>query len=323
MRDHDENTVSISFDCQKNQVLPKVADQAAYYSRQLYIYNFTIVLGNSTNKFPKENVHIYTWTENVYAKSANEIASAVFNLLLQTNFAGKKKLRMMADGCGSQNKNTVMIAMVAYWLTNCAPRHVKIVELIFPVPGHSFMPADRIFGHIEKEVKNKEVIINPSEYIEIYNRYGIVHKLGEDCAVKDWKAYASETLKPPGNHHFQFAACKRYYVMRVKNKPERFLLRGEIHYKNDTGLAKSVIKRGVSSTSEFGIRDIPPFQTNVSGLKLTDVDKLLVKHFGTNWKSKLGSDQLLFYKNILQDTNIGEPENQEHCEYLEEAGLPV
>ncbi|KAH9643720.1 hypothetical protein HF086_001830 [Spodoptera exigua] len=175
---------------------------------------------------------------------------------------------MIADGCDSQNKNTVMIAMVAYWLTNCAPRHVKIV-LIFPVPGHSFMPADRIFGHNEKEVKNKEIIINPSEYIEIYNRYGTVHKMGEDCAVKYWKAYASETLKPAGNYHFQFAACKRYYVTRVKNKPDRFLLRGEIHYKNDTGLAKSVIKRGVSSTSEFGIRDIPPYQTKVSTLRGT------------------------------------------------------
>ncbi|CAB3241838.1 unnamed protein product [Arctia plantaginis] len=74
--------------------------------------------------------------------------------------------------------------MVAYWLTNCAPTSVKTVELIFPVPGHSFMPADRVFGHIEKEVKNKEVIIDPSEYRDIYDHYGVVRKLGAGDDIK-------------------------------------------------------------------------------------------------------------------------------------------
>lgn len=44
----------------KIRLLPKVADQIPYYSRQLYIYNFTIEMGTSTNKFQKENVRIYT-----------------------------------------------------------------------------------------------------------------------------------------------------------------------------------------------------------------------------------------------------------------------
>lgn len=51
------------------------------------------------------------------------------------------------------------------------------------------MPADRVFGFIEKEVKNKEVILDPSEYRNIYERYGVVTKLGVDCKVKDWKTY--------------------------------------------------------------------------------------------------------------------------------------
>lgn len=323
LREHDEQTFSISFDCQKNQVLSKVSDQIAYYSRQLYIYNFTIVIGASTNQFPKENVRIYTWSEDVHAKSSNEIASAVFDLISKTDLSGKKKVRMMADGCGSQNKNSTMIAMVGYWLTNCAPANVKSVELIFPVPGHSFMPADRVFGHIEKVIKNKEVIIDPIEYREVYDRFGMVYKLGENCMVKDWKAYASETITPPGKFHFKFAECKRYYVTRVKNKPGRFLLRGEVHYKSDTGVAKSVMKRGVHSTAMFGIREVPPFQTSVSALKLADVNKLLTKHFGEDWKSELGSNKLLYYKNVLEKTFIDEPEEQEQCEYLEEVGITV
>lgn len=323
LRELDDETLTISFDCQKNQVLPKVADQIAYYSRQLYIYNFTIVIGTSTNKFQKENVRIYTWTENIHAKSSNEIASAVFDLLSKADLTGKKKIRMMADGCGSQNKNSTMITMVAHWLLMCAPRHIKTIELIFPVPGHSFMPADRVFGFIEKEVKNKEVILDPSEYHNIYERYGVVTKLGEDCKVKDWKTYGSEVMKPPAQYHFKFNECKRYYVTRVKNKPGRFLLRGEINYKNDMGVSKSVMRRGVTSMSEFEVRDVPPLQVNVAALKLIDVNKLLCKHFGDNWKTELGSSQLKFYKNVLDETTPGEGENEEPCEYMEEIGICV
>lgn len=38
LREYDESMLVLSFDCQKNQVLPKVPDQIAYYSRQLSIY---------------------------------------------------------------------------------------------------------------------------------------------------------------------------------------------------------------------------------------------------------------------------------------------
>lgn len=88
LRELDDETLTMFFDCQKNQVLPKVADQIAYYSRQLYIYNFTIVIGASINKFQKENVCIYTWTENAHAKSSNEVASAVFELLSKADLTG-------------------------------------------------------------------------------------------------------------------------------------------------------------------------------------------------------------------------------------------
>lgn len=70
---HDEvpRTKTFSFDAQKNQLLPKVADQAAYRSRQLYQNNFGIV-----------EVFLYEWTENIRPKGANEIASAVYHRLI-------------------------------------------------------------------------------------------------------------------------------------------------------------------------------------------------------------------------------------------------
>lgn len=116
-----------------------------------------------------------------------------------------------------------------------------------------------MFGLIEKEVKNKEVIIDPSEYQNIYESYGVVTKLGEGCKVKDWKTYGSEVMKPPAQYHFKFIECKRYYLTRVKNKPGRFSLRGETNYKNDMSVPKSIMKRGVTSMSDFEVRDVPHY----------------------------------------------------------------
>lgn len=76
------NLLIISFDLQKNLVLPKVADQIAYYSRQLYCYNLGIVTGPSSSGISKDNVSIYTWCEHEMQKSSNQVASAVYNELL-------------------------------------------------------------------------------------------------------------------------------------------------------------------------------------------------------------------------------------------------
>lgn len=87
----------------------------------------------------------------------------------------------MADGCGAQNKNSIMISMCAKWLTQ-APLHIKTVELVFPISGHSFIPPDRVFGLVEKEIKRIETILKPVEYVEVFEKYGTVMLLNN---VKD------------------------------------------------------------------------------------------------------------------------------------------
>lgn len=78
----------LSFNCQKNLHCPKLPDQSAYYSRHIYLYNFTIVEGTSKTPLNANNVYAYCWTENELAKSSNEIASAVYHRLKNTNLTG-------------------------------------------------------------------------------------------------------------------------------------------------------------------------------------------------------------------------------------------
>lgn len=143
--------IILSFDCQKNLLLPKVADQIAYYKRQIYHYNLTVVVGDSKSCQTKYNTFIYQWKETDYSKNSNAIASSVYHCLNQQNFLlSTTTVRLVSDGCGGQNKNTTMIAMLFYWLSNNAPSQVKPTELLFPIVRHSILPPDRVFARIEK-----------------------------------------------------------------------------------------------------------------------------------------------------------------------------
>lgn len=67
-----------------------------------------------------------------------------------------------------------MLGMLAMWLQNDAPTNIKKLVFTFPVPGHSFMPPDRVFGRIEKIVRKQEVIVEPKHYFNILDRFGTV-----------------------------------------------------------------------------------------------------------------------------------------------------
>lgn len=119
-----------SFGWQKHLALPKTPDQIKYYSRQFYLYNCTVVEGSSKSPVKKDNMFAYCWTEK-------EIASIVFHRLRNTDLTGIKTVRLIADGCLCQNKNTGIIAMCSKWLIELAPNHVRKMEIFFTVVGHS------------------------------------------------------------------------------------------------------------------------------------------------------------------------------------------
>lgn len=73
--------------------------------------------------------------------------------------------------------------------------HQKGREVIFPVVGHSFFPADRVFGRTEKEFRKRDTILEPNDYTNIIKEYSNVISVGQECPVKDWKEAAKKVLK--------------------------------------------------------------------------------------------------------------------------------
>ncbi|KAH6933315.1 hypothetical protein HPB50_014170 [Hyalomma asiaticum] len=70
---------------------------------------------------PKDGVHCYTWTEDESAKGSNEVASTLHRTLRSLSYKGIHEVRLVANGCAGQNKNSTMIGVVLWWLQNEAP----------------------------------------------------------------------------------------------------------------------------------------------------------------------------------------------------------
>lgn len=184
LKEQDPGLYIISFDMQKHLPLPKVPDEICYYSRQLYCYNLTVVSGVSSGKsaLNKNKVSIYTWTENEMSKSSNEIASAVFheldNKLNEGEFETVNTVRLVADGCGGQNKNSIVLTVCLFWF-NRTHTNITRMEIVYPITGHSFMPSDRVFGAIERDINKKDTIVRVEECHDSFSNHGTVKKLGE------------------------------------------------------------------------------------------------------------------------------------------------
>lgn len=318
LKEEDPEVLNISFDCQKNLPLPKIPDQEVYYRRQVYLYNLTAVKGTSKDKLTKENCTSYLWTEDQHKKGSSEISSCIFHLLNNTDFSGKTKLRLFADGCGGQNKNQILLAMCSKWLLE-TPSTIQRVEIIFPIRGHSFMPPDRVFGHCESKFKSLQQVENPEKYVEIISNFSTVVHVGIDCDVQDWREEAYKVFKPVNTWHFKFAPTKKFFLKRsVKNK-KQVVVKGEHFYYHETCKYRFLTK------SKFTIDDINPklISTGRVGLvkkvKLTDVKRLLEIHYGPNW---IEHPSLNYYKNLFEkygDQEDIQYEEEPECEGTEES----
>lgn len=299
LQQEEDHMILLSFDCQKNLPLPKVPDQSSYYSRQLYFYNCTIVRGSSRNPLNKNNVFAYTWTEETAYKGSNEICSAIIHCLNNLDLTNIEMVRLMADGCGGQNKNSILLGAIMYWLYSLT-NSINRVEIIFPVTGHSFLPSDRIFALTEKQIRKKEIIIKPEEYINIVQEHAVVYRLGTNVPILDYKSQCKNILKATQSMHFQISKCKRFIITKER---DRVKIRGELSYYSDTGTNKSINKRS-QTFSNFN-PSVLPIGVPVQEAKLVDVRKLLETHFGERWSSL---EELEYYKKVLNSANtLGRP----------------
>nr|CAH7752419.1 unnamed protein product [Callosobruchus chinensis] len=261
----DVDVVTFSFDCQKNLALPKVPDQSAYFSLQLNFYHFAVIEDRSKGILNPSTIRSYVWTELDLQRGSNEIASAVYHTLKTFKLSDAvKTMRLFCDGCGAQNKNSIVIGMLCNWLTIWSDR---------------------------KSYKKKSEITSPEQYIEIIQKWGKVYKLGDDVPVFDWKSRVQLVVKPPSQWHFKLQLSKRIIISKRNGS---FAVRGESFYRNNLGISSSIVKRGRKMELKPNIVE---HDIAIKPDKKISINKLLVKHYGEDWRI---DNSLCFLKSALE-----------------------
>lgn len=135
-----------------------MTDHSAYYCRHLYIYNFMIVEGNSHAKLTKDNVFSYVWTEHrqserhcVQRCEWNFIVSIPLPEPIKSQWKKANTEWQKADGCGGQNKNSILLGMLAEWLYDTPG--IEKVEIVFTVTGHSLYSSKLSICYTRKKCK--------------------------------------------------------------------------------------------------------------------------------------------------------------------------
>ena len=153
---------------------------------------------------------------------------------------------------------------------------------MFPVRGHSFLPADHVFGRIEQKLRKMDTVLLPSDYHEVLSNHGIVHVYGQDWQASDYRSATAQHTK--GQQSFRISDAR---VIEISG--DAVCLKDTYH--GDT-VSHNVLKRG----KNWGTFRPGPLadQSTVSLAKKTDVMKLL---------SAMGASDAVtaFYENALAD----------------------
>lgn len=152
---NEENTIGLCFDFMQNLQLPHIPVQDVFYLRQLTVSVFNIHnLKTNTSKF-------YVYHEGVAKKGANEVCSHLLDYINENIPANIKILYLFCDGCAGQNKNHTLIRLCSALVS--LGKFEKIIQY-FPQRGHSFLPCDRNFGAIKREIRKHDRIYTVSQY---------------------------------------------------------------------------------------------------------------------------------------------------------------
>lgn len=85
-----------------------------------------------------------------------------------------------------------MVSMI--WLNNFALNNIEDVTFIFTTTGYSYMPPDRDFGNIEREIKTHATIEKPEELITIIKKFSNVLYVPKEITIYDFCKLTSKTV---------------------------------------------------------------------------------------------------------------------------------
>ncbi|CAH2003243.1 unnamed protein product [Acanthoscelides obtectus] len=306
------NSITFCFDMQQVQPLPRTPISDAFYSHQVSLYIFCCVDMNSRHPT------FYTWTEIQAGRGSVQIGSALLNYLDSLELEDIEVLRLFCDGCGGQNKNSHIVHALYFWLKNRPPGTLNEIQLTFPVRGHSFLPADRVFGRVEKSLRKNPTILSKDEYFEKYSEFGTVKELGIE-----WNLYDIKNLQVCLKKIVGISDYKRILIKKSRNKIGQDIVKVQCYQNFRMEILNEVPQQILKKRKEVPIvLEEIPLTRSLPEKKKKSLAHLMAQQFGTTWEN---NENLAWYKNILREApleagavEVQEQNENELCDCLED-----
>ena len=158
--DTDPFLTAATFDLQQVIYLPRTNDNMLYYKRKLANYNLTIY------NLQTKACHCFTWHEGQGKRGSSEIGTCLSIHLDKLDAAGVKTVKMFADGCPGQNKNSVITAMLLHSV--CRLKSIEKIHLIFFEAYHGQNEGASAHSAISTVLDNVGDFYVPSQLIPIF-----------------------------------------------------------------------------------------------------------------------------------------------------------
>ena len=134
----------------------------------MYVYNF------GCHNLNDGKIHMYFWDETSGSRGSQDIGTCLLKHI-EKCVTSQKQVVAYSDTCGGQNRN-INIALTLMKVTQSPQFHVNIIDFKFLLPGHSYLPNDRDFAQIEKQLNKKEFLFSPDDIFETIRKTGRKNK---------------------------------------------------------------------------------------------------------------------------------------------------
>ena len=268
------DTEMLTFDLEKSLPTPVLSTGVVYYKRQLWMYNQGIH-DCSTNK-----ATMYMWNESVASRGSQEVGSCLLAHLQEMNTTATN-LTVYSDACGGQNRN---INLACMWMHIVASSDYSFttVDHKFMISGHSFLPNDRDFAHVELARKKNEHIFVPSDWERVVaharrkNPFQVRKMTSEDfCSLQPLvKAIVNRKVNSSKE---KVKWLKMHWIRVKKERPFEFRYRYTINPLEPWKIV-NVKRRSKGRPTDLGRTPLPelyPGKRQISVKKLADLKELL------------------------------------------------
>lgn len=149
------DVMGIAFNYMQNLPLPLLPVQEVFYLRKLWFYVFNVY------DIKNDKAYFYTYPEGEGNKGPNDVCSMVLDFVTHHIPEEVQELHVFSDACGGQNRNHALCRLLCSLTMN---NRFKVIHQYYPIRGHSFMPCDRMFGTVKREVRRHDRVFSPEQY---------------------------------------------------------------------------------------------------------------------------------------------------------------